>query len=408
MSKAAQARLMDQVNRAAAAFAFFSPAAEKDERVASRMAVAGDLVRVGPRVYARPSDWEELRTDSRHLWLARALQDKHPSWVFCGTTAALIYGLSVSYYQLNSIMRAVGQNGHARQAGLVRQAKTPNDEVEIVNGLRVTSILQTVFDCMRWMPFAEGLVVADSALRAGLVEKDQLVEYVLSRGRGVKGIAQAYVCALYANGRAENGGESLSRATILELGFACPELQVEVPNPLNSDHPYRLDFAWRLANGRLIGGEHDGFEKYTNEEMLSGGSTLDALVAERQRESRIAAVGISVLRFTARQRRDKEYMWKLLSTYGVPCVGTPEEIASPRAASRLLAKARQRRRDEQWIQNHIQGTFRMQLGSFLVNIEVIQGPWHRRNSRCQAERQQRCAVMSPSCGAGTAGPFSDT
>lgn len=151
-------------------------------------------------------------------------------------------------------MRAVGRHGHARQTEIVRQLKTPNDDIVIVDGLRVTPILQTVFDCMRWMPFAEGLVVAVSTLRARLVEKDQLIDYILSRESGVRGVPQAYVCAIHADGRAENGGESLSRAIMLELGFACPEPRVEVPNPINPGHPYRLDFAWRLANGQLFGG----------------------------------------------------------------------------------------------------------------------------------------------------------
>lgn len=388
MSKAARERLMNQVNQAAAGLAFFLPNVEKDDRVASRLAAAGELVRVCPRVYARPSDWEELRPDARHLWLARTLQDKHPSWVFCGTTAALVHGLSVSYYQIDRIMLAVGPHGHSGRIGILQRVETSASNVTAIDGLCVTPILQTVFDCMRWMPFSEGLVVADSALRAGLIERDQLIEYVLSRGSGVRGAAQAYICALHADGRAENGGESLSRATMLELGFARPELQVEVPNPLNPDHPYRLDFAWRLANGQLIGGEHDGFEKYANMEMLAGGSTLDALVAERQRESRIAAAGIRVLRFTARQRCDKAYMWRLLSTYGVPWVGVPEEIASPRTASRLLAKARQRRRNEQWIRDHLQSTFQMQLGNLLVNIEVTQGPRHRRSAGRRTKRPE--------------------
>lgn len=232
-------------------------------------------------------------------------------------------------------MRAVGRHEHARQTEIVRQLKTPNDEIVIVDGLRVTPILQTVFGCVRWMPFAEGLVVAVSALRARLVEKNQLIDYTLSQESGVRGVPQAYV---YADGRAENGGESLSRAIILELGFACPELQVEVPNPINPDHPYRLDFAWRLANGQLFGGEHDGLEKYTNDDMLAGRSALDALVAKRQRESRISALGIKVLLFTARQRCNAEQMWGLLSAYGVPWVGVPEETSSPKRLHACLPK----------------------------------------------------------------------
>lgn len=286
-------------------------------------------------------------------------------------------------------MRAVGRHGHARQTEIVRQPKTPNDDIVIVDGLRVTPILQTVFDCMRWMPFAEGLVVAVSTLRARLVEKDQLIDYILSRESGVRGVPQAYVCAIHADGRAENGGESLSRAIMLELGFACPEPRVEVPNPINPGHPYRLDFAWRLANGQLFGGEHDGLEKYTNDDMLAGRSALDALVTERQRESRISALGIKVLRFTARQRCNAEQMWGLLSAYGVPWVGVPEEISSPKAAARMLAKARRWRREERWIQDRLLDSYQMRLESRLVTIEVIQGSWRKHDSRDRVGRPQR-------------------
>lgn len=407
MSKAAQKRLMDQADRAAASFAFFSPASEKDDRVAARMAAVGSLVRVCSRIYARPSDWEELRPNVRHLWLARAQQDRHPTWVFCGITAALIHGLSVSYSQIDRPMLAVGPHGHTERTETVQRVETSTSDAVVVNGLKTTPLLQTVFDCMRWMSFEEGLVVADSAIRTGLAEKGQLIDYVLSQNGGVKGISKAYVCALHADGRAENGGESLSRAVMLELGFACPELQVEIPNPVNSGHLYRLDFAWKLPNGQLLGGEHDGFEKYTNEDMLSGGTTLDSLVAERQRESRIASLGIRVLRFTARQRSDREHMWRLLSAYGVPWIGVPQEISSPRAAAHMLAKARQKRRDEQWIHERIQSACQMQLGSYLVTVEVIQGPWHRRASRRQANRAQAngATVTAPlSDGADTATP----
>lgn len=286
-------------------------------------------------------------------------------------------------------MRAVGRHGHARQTEIVRQLKTPNDDIVIVDGLRVTPILQTVFDCMRWMPFAEGLVVAVSTLRARLVEKDQLIDYILSRESGVRGVPQAYDCAIHADGRAENGGESLSRAIMLELGFACPEPRVEVPNPINPGHPYRLDFAWRLANGQLFGGEHDGLEKYTNDDMLAGRSALDALVTERQRESRISALGIKVLRFTARQRCNAEQMWGLLSAYGVPWVGVPEEISSPKAAARMLAKARRWRREERWIQDRLLDSYQMRLESRLVTIEVIQGSWRKHDSRDRVGRPQR-------------------
>ena len=36
----------------------------------------------------------------------------------------------------------------------------------------------------------------------------------------------------YADGRSENGGESIVRGIMIDLGFALPELQVEIEDPL--------------------------------------------------------------------------------------------------------------------------------------------------------------------------------
>lgn len=178
MSKAAQARAMDQVDRAAVAYAFFSPDDEKDRHVAKRFASAKKPVCVCRGVYARPSVWEAPGPDTRHIWLVRALQGRHPSLVFSGTTAAPVHGLSVSFNELDPPMRAVEQHGRTKHTGIVRRVETSASDAVIVDGIRVTQLLQTVFDCMRWMSFGEGLAVADSALCRGQTEKDQLIEYI--------------------------------------------------------------------------------------------------------------------------------------------------------------------------------------------------------------------------------------
>lgn len=67
---------------------------------------------------------------------------------------------------------------------------------------------------------------------------------------------------MHADGRSENGGESVVRAIILELGFAEPDLQVEIEDPLNPGTYKRVDYYWLLEDGRAIVGELDGFEKY--------------------------------------------------------------------------------------------------------------------------------------------------
>ena len=69
----------------------------------------------------------------------------------------------------------------------------------------------------------------------------------------------------YANTKSENGGESLARAIMLELGFVEPELQHEFPNPNYPQSPYRADFMWKV-NGKIIVGEFDGTDKYLIED----------------------------------------------------------------------------------------------------------------------------------------------
>jgi len=96
-------------------------------------------------------------------------------------------------------------------------ADLPDDD--IVDG--VTSKLRSVVDCARRLPFDEALAVADSALRAGDVEKkDLLAAAAKLRGRGA---IEARRVAREADGRAANPFESVLRAIVLEF----PELSVE-------------------------------------------------------------------------------------------------------------------------------------------------------------------------------------
>ncbi len=72
----------------------------------------------------------------------------------------------------------------------------------------------------------------------------------------------------YANPKSENGGESLARAVMLELGFVEPQLQHEFSNPNCPQSPYRADFMWKV-NGKIIVGELDGTDKYLIEDRTS-------------------------------------------------------------------------------------------------------------------------------------------
>ena len=80
---------------------------------------------------------------------------------------------------------------------------------EVANG--VTTPIRTVLDCAADLDFVDALPVADSALRHGAVDRDEL----LARARTPK---QRRV-AEYADGRAANPFESVLRALAIECGL---------------------------------------------------------------------------------------------------------------------------------------------------------------------------------------------
>jgi very-short-patch-repair endonuclease len=82
---------------------------------------------------------------------------------------------------------------------------------------RSTTWLRTVLDCAATLPFAEALAVADSALREGLVRREDLLDAAQER-RG-PGAPRARRVAGAADGDAANPFESTLRAGLLDAGI---------------------------------------------------------------------------------------------------------------------------------------------------------------------------------------------
>lgn len=90
----------------------------------------------------------------------------------------------------------------------------------------VTSPQRTVLDCALALPFDEALVVADSALRSGRVDKGELV--AAAEGLRGRGRQAAIRVARHADGRAANPFESLVRAASADV----PGLRLQPQVPL--------------------------------------------------------------------------------------------------------------------------------------------------------------------------------
>lgn len=260
----------------------------------------GRLVRVLRGYYTQPpaagAPWER----DRHLLLARAAAvHRHRGgehW-FSHETAALLWGCAT--VQVPVVVDVTGVlNPHVRRGTVdgVRTRWTADAAARAdVTGeldLPASSLARTVVDCAATLRAEHGLVVADSALRAGL--DPDAVAAVLARSAGRRGIRRARDVLALADGRAESPGESLLRWLLLDAGLPAPELQVAVSTRLG----WRwVDLGWPEARLAL---EFDGAVKYAGGRAVSA----EAVVAEKRRQDALEEEEWRVLRIVWADLRD--------------------------------------------------------------------------------------------------------
>lgn len=283
----------------------------------NRRVARGTLVAPHPGHFARSRLWSELDPAERCRRLARSLARAHPDWVLAGPTAALIHGLYVPHRALARVTVVAGCN---RVIGAVHAIDRERPPSTIVEGLRVTSLDQTAFDTMRALPFRDALGVADSLLRLTQRTPDQAVRRIAAMKCGHRGVRRVKETLLAADPRSENGGESYARAVMIEEGVQLPELQVEYRIP-GSGGVHRVDFDWEhrvRGRNRHDIGELDGFQKLTDPTMTGGRAAHEILRAERNRESRLMAMGLGVIRFTFDDCVRTGPLMGLLAAHGIP------------------------------------------------------------------------------------------
>lgn len=164
----------------------------------------------------------------------------------------------------------------------VRRALLGPDDAEVMaGGLRVTSLLRTLHDLCRVLTHASAVASVDSALRAGLLQLDELT---LSGARG-RGAAALRLVGAAVDPAAGSVLESLLRSVLREAGLASPLTQYVVTGRLG-EFVARVDFCWPAA--RLVV-EADGFAHH---------SSREAFRSDRRRHNELERLGWRVLRFS--------------------------------------------------------------------------------------------------------------
>lgn len=283
----------------------------------NRRAAAGSIVRPERSLFARPEYWRALKPDARTLHIVRGMQKLHPDMVFCHETAGLVWGLPISYPRLATVHVATTQEQRRRATGRIAR-HIVGDDVEVVDGISVTPLARTAFDCLRTSSFTEGLPIADRALALSGSNRSSMHAAFRGFGAHCQGINRAVGIMSYADPRSESWLESAARALMITQGFALPDLQVELPRPDDPERSYRVDFLWKLANGGEVIGEADGIRKYDDDARALGRTAIQALAAEQHREAELTLYGAPILRIAPEDIQNPQLFVDKLVRYGIP------------------------------------------------------------------------------------------
>lgn len=250
----------------------------------------GTLTRLRRGVYAIP---RTASPEEEHRQLIEAGRTVvADSNVISHVSAGILHGLPVPRKHLDviSMTRLTPGHGELSTRMRVRHTALSEDEVVLIDGMRVTSLARTVFDLARALSFEWGVMACDAGYRQGLDIAE--LDAATRRHPRLRGAPRARRVAEFGDARSESAAESISRVQIARSGLPTPELQHEL---FDADGVFvaRPDFLWPE---QFLVGEVDGKTKYGSL-LRPGQDPADAIMAEKRREELIRQRGYWVVRW---------------------------------------------------------------------------------------------------------------
>lgn len=290
----------------------------------------GELVRTRRGIYVPGDLWRAADPDQRYrLFVLSTVATAGRPLVLSHASAAVMHGLPLIGAwprTVHTIDSDASGGSNARFTTSHRGAPAPVPV--LLGGVAVTTLARTLVDVAASTSFLVGVTMIDHALRVerervegearrgirgcrALTKEDLLAELAAVSPRAGARLAERAIA--FGNGLSANGGESLSRVRIFQLGFEVPELQVCFPDIAGQD--YWVDFYWRRI--RKIG-EFDGKHKYTRGAVLGDRDPGEVVWQEKRREDALRYHSDSFDRWDWATAFSPQRFHRFLSEHGVP------------------------------------------------------------------------------------------
>ncbi|MEZ5116003.1 MAG: hypothetical protein R2737_07025 [Candidatus Nanopelagicales bacterium] len=211
-----------------------------------------------------------------------------------GAVAAHVTACRVRRYPLPQhvdsrlhLLRPPGSDHRALAGAVIHTHPFSAADADVIDGLPTSSPALTVLLALDDLPRDWGIAVVDHVLHTGDATREQL-DAELVRLRSLRHRSRKGLVLRDADGRAESPLESLSRIRLVARGVPAPVLQ---PEFRDAQGVMRGDLGWPTYG---VVGEADGMAKYG-----TGPTEMAArLAAQRERQDRLEALGLIVVRWT--------------------------------------------------------------------------------------------------------------
>jgi hypothetical protein len=192
----------------------------------------------------------KLRAHAAWLWSRRR-------GVIAGFSAAAIHGSK--WIDATRAVDMIHDNRHPLAGLQIWSDRFASDEVEVVDGVAVTTAARTALDLACWYPMSTAVAALDDLVRVTDVKLPD-VELLAARYRGRRGIERARTSLDLVDAGSQSPKETWLRLVLVQAGLPRPQTQIPVYDEFGDTVAY-LDMGWEDL---MVAVEYDG-EQHRND-----------------------------------------------------------------------------------------------------------------------------------------------